>query len=80
VEIPRPGGDSTAALRISAGARIVSENWSEAGEDAAIGNLHHEFAQIRTILDKIDLLLRNLAALDHDRAAPDAAAPARATG
>jgi hypothetical protein len=80
VEIPRPGGQSTAALRLSAGARVVSENWSEAGEDAAIGNLHREFAQIRTILDKVDLLLRHLKALEHDRAAQAPAAPARATG
>jgi len=80
VEIAGTGGESTAALRLSAGARVVSENWSDAGEDAAIGNLHREFAQIRTILDKIDLLLRNLAALEHAGAAPDAATPIRATG
>jgi len=68
-----PGGE-TAALRISAGARVASETWSDAGEDAAIRALQREFEQVRTILDKIDLLLRHLAALDARAAA--AAPPA----
>ncbi|HKW54589.1 MAG TPA: hypothetical protein VJO12_12930, partial [Stellaceae bacterium] len=80
VEIPGVGGDSAAALRISAGARIVSENWSDAGEAVALRNLQREFAQIRTILDKVDLLLRNLAALEHRALPPTPKAPARATG
>jgi hypothetical protein len=46
-----------AALRLSAGARIVSESWSPAGEAASLQNLQREAAQIRVILDKIDLLL-----------------------
>jgi hypothetical protein len=69
-----PDGE-TAALRISAGARVASETWSDAGEDAAIRTLQREFEQVRTILDKIDLLLRHLAALDGGMAQAEVAAP-----
>jgi hypothetical protein len=50
-------------LRISAGARVVSETWRAAGEAASLRELDQEFDQIRTILDKIDLLLENFEAL-----------------
>ena len=56
----------TAALRISAGARIVSDTWSDAGDTAA---LQHEFEQVRIILDKLDLLLRHFDALSATAAA-----------
>jgi hypothetical protein len=52
-----------AALRLSAGARIVSESWSPVGEAASLRNLQGEVAQIRMILDKIELLLRHFDAL-----------------
>jgi hypothetical protein len=52
-----------AALRLSAGARIVSENWSPAGEAASLSNLQGEVDQARIILDKIELLLRHIDAL-----------------
>jgi hypothetical protein len=80
VAVPGPHGEATAALRISAGARIVSENWSADGEGVAIRNLQREFAQIRTILDKLDLLLPHLGALAPDATQPKAAPPARASG
>jgi hypothetical protein len=51
-------------LRISAGARLVSETWRAAGEAESLRELDQEFDQIRTILDKIDLLLENFDALD----------------
>ena len=80
VAITGPNGERTAALRISAGARIVSENWTDSGEGAAIHNLQREFAQIRTVLDKIDLLLRHPTAVAPEVTKPVAAPPARASG
>jgi hypothetical protein len=56
--------EDAAALRISAGARVVSETWSIAGEDAAIANLAREFAEIRTVLAKLALLVRHFAAIE----------------
>jgi len=73
VSIPGPGGE-TAALRISAGARIATENWTDAGAGAAIHNLRREFEQVRAILDQVDLLLRNLPALEGGMANPGAVA------
>jgi hypothetical protein len=58
-----------AVLRLSAGARIVSESWSPAGEAASLRNLQGEVDQVRVILDKIELLLRHFEALA--RAAED---------
>jgi hypothetical protein len=52
-----------AALRISAGARIVSESWSEAAEAASFAALEREFDQVRLILDKLALLLRHFDAI-----------------
>jgi hypothetical protein len=52
-----------AALRLNAGARIVSESWSPAGEATSLGNLQGEVAQVRIILDKTELLLPHLDAL-----------------
>src|SRR5215472_9787897 len=56
--------DDPAALRISAGARVVSETWSIAGEDAAIANLAREFAEIRTVLAKLAVLVRHFGAIE----------------
>ena len=58
VAVPGPGGQA-AALRISAGARVVSETWSAAGEGAALANLQGEFAQLRIIVAKVALLMRH---------------------
>jgi hypothetical protein len=59
-----PSGAICGALRISAGARFVSESWSPAGESVATGNLEAEFSQIRKILAKIELLLRHFDLLE----------------
>ncbi len=59
-----PGGGAVAALRISAGARVVSECWSPAGAAESAANLEREFEQVRVILAKIDLLLRHFDAVE----------------
>jgi hypothetical protein len=64
VGLADPPKGMTGALRISAGARYVSESWSPAGDTVSIENLEREFAEIRTILAKLDLLLRHFAALE----------------
>jgi hypothetical protein len=51
-------GSQTAVLRISAGARIVSDSWC-ADESAARGALEYECDQVRRIVAKINLLLRH---------------------
>jgi len=56
--------DDPAALRISAGARVVAETWSAMGEDAAMTNLEREFAEVRVVLDKLVLLLRHFEAIE----------------
>jgi hypothetical protein len=63
VGLADPVGGTSGALRISAGARFVSESWSPAGESVSMANLEGEFAQIRTILAKVDLLLRHFESL-----------------
>ena len=60
-------------LRISAGARVVSETWRAAGDAASLRELDQEFDQVRTILDKIDLLLENFDALGNMAEAEDMA-------
>jgi len=63
VSMPDPANRDAGTLRISAGARVVSETWRAAGEAASCRKLAQEFEQVRTILDKIDLLVQNLDAL-----------------
>jgi hypothetical protein len=63
VSVIDPPGTLVGTLRISAGSRVVSETWRAAGEGASLRKLEREFAQIRTILDKIDLLVENFDAL-----------------
>ena len=62
VALSLPTG-AAAALRISAGARVVSESWSEAGEAASFAALEREFDQVSFILDKLALLLRHFDAI-----------------
>jgi hypothetical protein len=57
VRVHAPDGSISAALRISAGARVVSETWSDSGDAASLRNLEGEFDQVRTILHKINLVL-----------------------
>jgi hypothetical protein len=59
VAVPGPDGQAVAALRISAGARVVSETWSAAGEETALARLQGEFTQLRVIMAKVSLLMRH---------------------
>jgi hypothetical protein len=63
VALTLPDGTAAAALRISAGARVVSECWSPAGDRASFAALEREFEQIRLILSKLALLLRHFEAV-----------------
>jgi hypothetical protein len=63
VGIPDSTEGIAGTLRISAGARVVSGTWRPAGTAASLRELAQEFEQVRTILDKIDLLVRNIDAL-----------------
>jgi hypothetical protein len=58
VAVRRPSGVVAGALRISAGARILSETWSNEGDDRAFVKLAAEAGQVGTILNKIELILR----------------------
>lgn len=69
VGIPDSTVGIAGTLRISAGARVASGTWRAAGTAASLRELAQEFEQVRIILDKIDLLVRNLDALNEmDRA------------
>jgi hypothetical protein len=57
VAVPDRRGGMAGALRISAGARVVSETWCD-DMKAARENLRCEFDQVRAILEKIRLLMR----------------------
>jgi hypothetical protein len=58
VAVPDGTGGSLGALRISAGARVVSESWRSDDVLAARENLCGEFDQIRAIVAKLALLVR----------------------
>ncbi len=74
VALTLPGGIAAAALRISAGARVVSECWSAADEAASFAALDREFEQVRLILAKLALLLRHFDAIARADAERQAAA------
>jgi hypothetical protein len=57
VAVPDGQGGALGALRISAGARIVSESWCS-DILAARENLRGEFDQVRAIIEKLALLVR----------------------
>lgn len=65
VSMFNPTNRIAGTLRISAGARVVSETWHAAGAVASRKQLAREFDQVSTILDKIDLLVENIEALGH---------------
>jgi selenocysteine lyase/cysteine desulfurase len=65
-------GEVAGALRINAGARFVSESWSDAGERIALRNLWAEFDQVHVIIEKIRLLLRHFDAIERSYVAPPA--------
>jgi hypothetical protein len=58
VAVPDGSGGSLGALRISAGARVVSESWRSNDILAARENLRGEFDQVRAIVEKLALLVR----------------------
>jgi hypothetical protein len=58
VAVPDGMGGTFGALRISAGARVVSESWRSDDILAARENLRGEFDQIRAIVEKLALLVR----------------------
>ncbi len=64
VAVPDGMGGSLGALRISAGARVVSESWRSDDILAAHENLRGEFDQIRAIVEKLALLVRYYDAIE----------------
>jgi len=58
VAVPDGMGGTLGALRISAGARVVSETWRSDDILAARENLRGEFDQVRAIVEKLALLVR----------------------
>jgi hypothetical protein len=63
VAVPDGKGSSLGVLRISAGARVVSESWHD-DVIAAREHLHGEFDQVRAIVEKIALLVRYFDAIE----------------
>lgn len=59
VALPQPGGVPTAALRISASARLVSECFSADPFETFV-NLEHRFDQVSVTLEKIEMLIAHL--------------------
>jgi len=78
VALPDGQGGLRGALRISAGARIVSESWSP-DLTRARDRLRGEFDQVRAILEKIRLLMRHFDDIEPAYAQFRAAAPRRTT-
>jgi len=64
VAVPDGMGGALGALRISAGARVVSETWRDNDVLAARENLRGEFDQIRAIVEKLALLVRYYEAVE----------------
>jgi hypothetical protein len=60
VKAVHPSGVATAVLRLSMGARIISESWSEAAECIETDLIRDELWQAGVVLDKISLLLKLL--------------------
>ncbi len=76
VALPDGQGGMKGALRVSAGARVVSESWCE-DLDAARAKLRREFDQVRAIFEKIHLLVRHFDDIEPAYALSRAAAPYR---
>jgi hypothetical protein len=60
VKAVHPSGVSTAVVRLSMGARIISESWSEAAGRIEADLIRDEIWQAGVVLDKITLLLKLL--------------------
>jgi hypothetical protein len=59
VAIGDASGRALGALRIAAGARLVSETWSGAGPVVSLQRLGAALSEVRTVLDKLELILRH---------------------
>jgi len=77
VTVPDGMGGSYGALRISAGARVVSESWRSDDILAARENLRGEFDQVRAIIEKLALLVRYYDAIEPAYATAQAPPPYR---
>ena len=62
VKAVHPSGLTTAVVRISMGARIISESWSESSESLETDLIRDELWQAGVVLDKITLLVKTLKA------------------
>ena len=60
VKAVHPSGETTAVVRISMGARIISESWSEPSGRIELELIEDEIWQVGVALDKIALLLKYL--------------------
>jgi hypothetical protein len=60
VKAVHPCGETSAVLRLSVGARVISESWSEASGRIEPDLVQDEIWQVGVVLDKITLLLKKL--------------------
>jgi hypothetical protein len=74
VALPDGTGGVAGALRISAGARVVSETWRRDIVQAR-ENLYGEFDQVRAILEKIRLLVRHFDVIERTYRHPHSGQP-----
>jgi hypothetical protein len=74
VAVPDGAGGVLGALRISAGARLVSETWCRDDILAGRENLRGEFDQVRAIIEKLALLVRYYDTIEAAYAAAEAPA------
>ncbi len=58
VKLTHPSGEETAVLRISVGARLVSECWQSRNISLFLGKVKEEVAQVKVIIQKIGLILK----------------------
>jgi hypothetical protein len=63
VSVPQAVDGIAGTLRISAGARVVSDTWCTTGLAASLRKLDEECEQVRTIVEKIEILVENFEAL-----------------
>ncbi len=74
VDLPNGRGGRAGALRISAGARVVSETWVRDIVQSR-ENLYGEFDQVRAILEKIRLLVRHFDVIERTYRPPSSEKP-----
>ena len=64
VRVVHPTEKDSAVLRISAGARLISESWQDESRSGFLANIDREIAQIETIVAKIGILVNHPRILD----------------